>query len=199
MSGPDFTVITVGTDSSGRPIKMTRYMWEWWNVTCEELGFRPTIVQGAFMAGQGAAASAGYHDEAGCLDLRVWDLEEEQQVKVIRTTRRRGAGSWLRDEKHGGFDPHIHLVLGTDKPLTDGAAWQWQEYIAGRDGLASRGRDYHWRPDPIVLKPPPIPKTPRWDSIWELANAIADSEQEAAARKAARQIKELATPFSTKH
>lgn len=197
---PDFTVVTVGTDSSGRPIKMTHYMQEWWLETCEHLGFTPVIVQGAFMVGQGAAASAGYHDKGGCLDLRVWNLTEDQQGKVVRTLRRRGAAAWLRDKTHGGFDPHIHLVLGSDKPLADGAAWQWQEYVAGRDGLATRGKDYHWRPDPIVLTPPPPPRTPRWNTIWELAGAIAqDEEQELAARRVAQQIKDLAEDFSTKH
>lgn len=195
----DFTVITTGSDSSGRTIKMTRFMRDWWNGTCEELGFRPTIVQGAFMAGAGAASSAGYHDKGGCLDLRVWDLTDDEQVKVIRTLRRRGAAAWLRDEKHGGMDPHIHLVLGVDVPLHSGADWQWHEYVAGRDGLASRGKDYHWRPDPLVLKPPPVQRTPRWDAIWELANAIANSdEQTGAARRTARQIKELAETHSTK-
>jgi hypothetical protein len=197
---PNFAVLTVGTDSSARTIRMTRYMRDWWNGTCEELGYRPTIVQGAFMEGAGAKSSAGYHDKAGCLDLRVWDLTEDQQREVIRTTRRRGAGSWLRDEKHGGMDPHIHLVLGTDSPLHSGAEWQWTEYLAGRDGLTGRGKDYHWRPDPLVLKPPPVEPTPRWDAVWELARAIANSEeQEPDARTAARQIKELADPFSTKH
>ena len=153
---PDFTVRGCGTDTSGRPIYMTVYMADWWEQVHTDLGFAPTIVQGAFMAripGGGAAASAGYHDAAGCLDLRTWDLTEAQVEQVIRTTRRHGAASWVRDERHG-MDPHIHLVLGADSPLADGAAWQWEQYLAGRDGLSSGGRDYHWRPDPIVTEPP---------------------------------------------
>lgn len=196
----DFTVVVVGTDSSGRAIKMTRYMRDWWRVTCEVLGFRPTIVQGAFMEGSGAAASAGYHDKAGCLDLRVWDLTEREQVRLIRTLRRRGAAAWLRDEKHGGMDPHIHLVLGTDQRLASGASWQWSEYQAGRNGLANQGGDYHWRPTPLVLKPPKPEPTPRWDVIWDLADAIAKSDgQDRPAREAARQIRAIAHDHSTKH
>jgi len=198
----DFTVVTVGTDSSDRPIKMTRYMRDWWEETVEDLGFRPVIVQGAFVAGVGAAASAGYHDKGGCIDLRVWDLDDDEQAKVIRVTRRRGAASWVRDAKHGGFDPHIHLLLGTDEPLAAGAKAQWADYVKGGNGLtgASAGKDYHWRPDPLVLVPPKPRATPRWDNIWELAKAVAASDaQTPAARKAAAQIRMLAEPYSTKH
>lgn len=153
---PDFTVAQHGTDSSGRPIFMTAFMAAWWAGVVERLRFTPTIVQGAFMdrAGGGAAASAGYHDGAGCLDLRVWDLTEDQQGRLVRELRRSGAAAWVRDQRHG-MDPHIHLVLGTDSPLANGAAWQWEQYLGGRDGLSVGGRDYHWRPDPLVTTPPP--------------------------------------------
>lgn len=152
---PDFSVVRTGTDSSGRPILMTAYMRDWWEAVCDELGFRPTIVQGAFMArnGGGATASAGYHDQAGCLDLRTWDQTADNVERIVRTCRRRGAGTWLRDHRHG-MDPHIHLVLGTDQPLASGASSQWREYVAGGDGLAGSAPDYHWRPSPLVLTPP---------------------------------------------
>ena len=115
------TVVRVGTDSSGRPIYMTRKMRRWYKRVCIRLGFKPTVIQGAWMvkAGGGAKASAGYHDGGGCLDLRTRDLTPAQ--------------------------------IG----LTRGATQQWADYIAGRDGLASRGPDYHWRPNPLVLTPPP--------------------------------------------
>ena len=152
---PDYTVSRYGTDSSGRVIYMTAYMAEWWEAIVRDLGFRPTIVQGAFMArnGGGASESAGYHDAGGCLDLRVWDLTATQQAAVIRSTRWGGAGSWLRDKRHG-MDPHIHLVLGSDAPLAPGAAWQWLAYLNGGDGLSGGGRDYHDRPQPLVTEPP---------------------------------------------
>jgi hypothetical protein len=59
----------------------------------------------------------------------------------------------LRDLIRGGFDdPHIHLVLGTDYDLDDGAAYQWRDYINGGDGMG--GSDYHPRPHPLVTTPP---------------------------------------------
>ena len=151
------TVVRVGTDPSGRPIYMTRRMRRWYRRVCTRLGFKPTIVQGAWMAqaGGGAAASAGYHDGGGCLDLRVWDLTAAQQQRLVRVVRDMGAGGWIRDKAHGNMDPHFHLVLGSDAGLSTGATAQWIDYLNGFDGLASRGPDYHWRPDPLVRTPPP--------------------------------------------
>lgn len=154
---PDWTVRRRGTDSSGRGVYASDYMWDWWLGVCDELGFTPTITQGAWMtmAGGGADDSAGYHDGGGCFDLRVWDRSEEQVTRMIHVLRSNGAAAWLRNPQHGGFtDPHVHFVLGTDHDLDSGAVWQWREYIAGRDGLASEGPDYHWRPSPLVLVPP---------------------------------------------
>lgn len=154
---PDFTVRKYDIDSSGRPIYMTTFMADWWKQVTDELGFVPTIVQGAFMAraGGGATASAGYHDAAGCLDLRTWDRTPQEVERMVRVLREHGAAAWVRDARHG-MDPHLHLVLGADYPLAAGAAQQWRDYLAGLDGLASRGRDYHWRPDPIVTEPPEV-------------------------------------------
>ena len=150
------TVSQRGTDTSGRPIFASDYMWNWWLGIVDQLGFRPTIVQGAYMsrAGGGASASAGYHDLGGCFDLRTWDLTGGQIDAVVNTLRANGAAAWRRDRQHGGMDPHIHFVLGTDTPLNSGAASQWRDYLDGRDGLASRGRDYERRPSPLVTTPP---------------------------------------------
>lgn len=153
-----FTVSQYGTDTSGRKILMTAHMHDWWEGVVAELGFRPTIVQGAFMAqlGGGADASAGYHDLGGCLDVRTWDLTRDQIDRLIRVTRSRGGASWRRDETaaHGGMDSHCHITLGSDQPLSPGARASWQSYLAGRNGLANNAPDYEWRPSPLVTTPP---------------------------------------------
>lgn len=155
MTTPNFTVKRYGTDTSGRDIFLTAFMHQWWEGVVKELGFRPTIVQGAFMVrdGGGATDSAGYHDAGGCMDVRVWDLTAAQQGKLVRTVRRRGGAGWIRDEQHGGMDSHFHITLGGDQPLSPGAKVSWASYLAGGDGLAGGGRDYHWRPDPLVTVP----------------------------------------------
>lgn len=155
---PDFTVSRVGTDTSGRPILMTAHMRDWWEGVVAELGFRPTVVQGAFMSrnGGGAAASAGYHDLGGCLDVRTWDLTRSQLDALVRVCRSRGGAAWRRDKTptHGGMDPHCHITLGSDQPLTSGAAESWRSYLAGCNGLANNAPDYEWRPSPLVTEPP---------------------------------------------
>lgn len=168
----DHDIIRRGTDPNGRALYASRFMWRWWDAVCAELGFTPTIVQGAHMtkAGGGASASAGYHDGGGCFDLRVWDRTDAEVVKIIRVTRAAGAGSWVRDERHG-MDPHIHFVLGADHALDSGARFQWDEYLAGRSGLSTRGKDYHWRPSPIVTD----------GRVW--LNAWTDARQRARAER----------------
>lgn len=157
-------LVRYGTDSSGRPIYMTRRMRRWWRLVVIRLGFEPVITQGAWMAvaGGGAEGSAGYHDGGGPLDLRVWNLTDAEVEKTIRVLRRNGAAAWLRNLEHGGFDDaHIHLVWPDDVGLTRGAAQQWASYTIGRDGLAAGGRDYHWRPSPFVRRQPKPRKVER--------------------------------------
>lgn len=167
---PEYRVF--GTDSSGRPIRMTPYMAAWVEGLAWRLGWRPVIVQGAWMT-QGAAASAGFHDGGGCLDFRTRDLTIGRCRDLVAACRAGGAGAWLRDAEHGGMDPHLHLVLGSDVGLAPGAAGQWRDYLAGRDGLASRGRDYHPRPDPLPIEPPEDWLMP---TAAEVAAAVRDIE-----------------------
>lgn len=162
----DKDIVKVGTDSSGRPIYMTRYMQRWWKKVVNDLGFEPTIIQGAWMvrAGGGAADSAGYHDGGGCLDIRTWDRTPAELQKMNRVIRANGAGGWIRDQRHG-MDPHYHLVLGSDFGLSAGAKGQWLDYLNGLDGLAGKRADYMWRPDPIVRKPVFVNKVPLRNDI----------------------------------
>jgi hypothetical protein len=156
--GKPWDVEQYGTDPNGRPIYLTGYMRDWWQGVVRELGWEPTIVQGAFMTrvpGGGADDSAGYHDGGGCLDLRTWDRSETQKQALTLAVRRGGAAGWVRDEEHGGMEEHFHLDLGTDFALSRGASWQWLSYINGHDGLNPPGPDYHPRPNPLVVKPPP--------------------------------------------
>lgn len=191
---PDFTVRQRGTDTSGRAIFATDYMWSWWLDVCDALGFTPTVVQGAFMtrAGGGATESAGYHDAGGCFDLRTWDRTADEVERMVRVLRLHGAAAWRRDERHG-MDPHLHFVLGTDKPLAAGALDQWQDYIEGRNGLASNGPDYEWRPSPLVLTPPEddMPYSPeQLTKIVRDAVAAELDNYKAAERERYRKVRE---------
>lgn len=149
-------VVSIGVDSSGRRIYMTRYMRRWVRSLERRLGWRPVIVQGAFMArnGGGAENSKGYHDGGGCLDFRTYNLSPERKAALVRVCRQGGAAAWLRTKANSGLDEHVHIVLGSDSRLTRGARAQWQAYLRGRDGLANNGPDYHDRPTPLVTRPP---------------------------------------------
>ena len=141
----------LGTDPNGRKLIMTRRMKAAFDAVTEECGFTPEIVQGAFMAsvGGGAAESAGYHDLAGCIDTRTWDIDDSQEKTLIRAARSIGWAVWKRDAAHGGMDEHMHWVLLGEAGMAKGAREQEADYRNGLDGLASRGRDYHWRPSAI--------------------------------------------------
>jgi len=158
----DLTVVHYGIDSSDRPILGTAYMVAVWEAILADRRVAPfadrlVIVQGAFMSrvpGGGASDSAGYHDLAGCWDIRTWNLTAGELDTFIFVARQYGWAFWRRDNGRGGMDPHAHGVLGTDSPLAPGAARQWRDYLANLDGLASHGRDYERRPAPLVLTPP---------------------------------------------
>jgi hypothetical protein len=140
-------------DSSGRPVRMNFRMKAAYDVVCERLGFKPVITQGAYMAmvpGGGAEESGGVHDAGGCIDTRTWNIDSDEERRVIRVARSVGWAVWRRDDKpaHGGFDEeHMHWVLLGDDEAVPDAQDQMAEYRANGNGLG--GPDYHWRPDPI--------------------------------------------------
>jgi len=179
----DYTVKTYGTDSSGRAIYMTVYMHDWWESVVKILGFRPTIVQGAFMVrnGGGAKNSDGAHDQGGSVDVRTWDLTKVQINKLVKVTRQQGAASWRRDKSylHGGMDEHCHITLGSDSPLSSMAKTLWSSYLGDGDGLVGSRPDYEWRPKPLVTTPPEADLT-----TDELLAALESDRGQKALRKA---------------
>lgn len=159
---PSFEVRQRGVDTSGRPILATDYFWRVWNAVLARPKVQPfaskiVVVQGAFMArlGGGATASAGYHDLAGCWDVRTWNLTAEEQRILWWEAALLAIIFWPRDAARGGMDPHGHAVAGWDRPLATGAAYQWQQAKNGRDGLAGNGADYVRPRPPWVDTPPP--------------------------------------------
>lgn len=160
---PDFTVERHGSDSSGRPIYCTRFFWQVWSAVLADSRLnsfrsRVTVIQGAFMSrtSGGAVASAGYHDLAGCWDVRTWSLSSSERATLYAVAAEYGIWFWERGWSYtmGGMDPHAHAVAGWDAPLASGAAYQWSQAKARRNGLANNGPDYMYRPKPIVISPP---------------------------------------------
>jgi hypothetical protein len=158
---PDFTVHQYGTDAFVRPLWMTVFMHDWFEAYVAELGWRPRILQGCFMErlGGGASASDGAHDKGKCLDLETAGRTTAEIDRMVMLSRKRGAGGYRRDRTraHGSMVPHMHLTLGADEPGSPMAEILWLSYISGGDGLGIQPPqpDYEWRPDPLVLTPPP--------------------------------------------
>jgi hypothetical protein len=132
--------ITLGHDSSGRPIVVNRRMLAMLDEVERRCGVRPTIVQGAYRAGNGASASAGTHDGGGVLDLRTWNLTVAERNLWAATARLVGWIVWYRTPAQG-FDPHMHVIAKGDADLSDDAQAQVVDASHGLDGLASKGRD----------------------------------------------------------
>lgn len=159
-----WTVARRSTDSSGRPIYASEFFWLAWTSMLQDkrlASFRHliTVVQGPWMekvAGGGAAASKGYHNKGGCIDVRTWNLSSAQQQILWNVAREYGFWFWKRDllPAHGGMEQHGHAIAGWDNDLAGGAVIQWQQAQNGRDGLARNGPDYMKRNGPIVLAPP---------------------------------------------
>lgn len=160
----DYTVIRVGTDSSGRGIFMSRWMWTCWQALIADprlaaFAHLITIVQGPWMikAGGGASKSAGYHDRGGCIDIRTWNLTLAQTLLFIKVASEYGFQFWRRGPGalFGNMDPHGHGVFGSDRELTAGASRQVQDLLANprRNGLSPSGPDPEKRYTPIRLAP----------------------------------------------
>lgn len=101
----------------------------------QRLKYPLTITQGSYNKG-GVAASAGTHDGGGVIDLAPWDYEHK-----VYELRRAGFFAYYRPAIKGLWPAHIHAGLIGNRKMSAGAKWQVTEYLAGRNGLATRGLD----------------------------------------------------------
>ena len=175
-----------------------------------ELGYELTILQGI----GGADASAGTHAEGRAVDLAPFD--RDRKLRVLKDI---GFAVWYRPAIVGLWGAHIHGILifesrTNSKGLADVGFRQIAAFDARRDGLKSNQPDPSYRPDPKavftrveyaatfaspVAAREPV-RTPRWNLIWETAQAIArDHPLGTPAGNDARDIRSLAAKHSTEH
>lgn len=163
MPALDFTVRRYGTDTSGRPLYFTVAFWTVWCAALADdqlasIRHRVVVVQGAHMArvGGGATASAGYHDKAGCIDVRTWNLTLAEQSLLWRVMDDYGIRFWKRGPAayQGGMDEHGHGLAVWDRVLAAGAAHQATQARARQNGLANGAPDYMPREHPVLEQPP---------------------------------------------
>lgn len=132
--------VDLGTDSSGRPLEINERTQAMLDVVEAKTGQDVVIVQGSYMAGHGASASAGTHDGGGVIDIRTRDYTQSELDQVLLELRKTGFAAWYRTPEQG-FDPHIHAVAIGDKDLDPTAQSQVEDYYNGLNGLADGGAD----------------------------------------------------------
>lgn len=151
------------------PVTLSARVWALLEDAYRACGMDPArflvVTQGSWSSG---SLSGSTHRGGGAADLRVWNLPASVQadlgrVLVVAIRERGGLSTWWRDRNHGGFDPHIHVIVADEPGLSSGAAWQASEARAGRNGLSSGGPDYHPRPRVVGFPWPPPAAAPRKD------------------------------------
>lgn len=133
--------VNLGKDSSGRKLTVDRTTLDKVRWAERRLGIKLTIVQGSYMGSSGASASANTHKGGGVIDIRTHDLPRRVSPQLlVKYLRWAGFVAWYRT-KAQGFDPHIHAIDYGNPKLHSSAKHQVNEWAAGRNGLASGGKD----------------------------------------------------------
>jgi hypothetical protein len=139
--------ISLGVDSSGRTIWLTRQHAQFYDRVNAEIGGQLVIVQGGW---SNAGPSAGTHLLAMCVDFRSWNLSADVRTHAVHFGRDLGGTMWWRTPADG-FDEHIHNNLIGDAPANPLALAQVVQYKQGLNGLANHARDRDpYRPNPIT-------------------------------------------------
>ncbi len=125
--------ISLGADSNGRPIILNRRTHVMFQEVEHRLGFSLTIVQGSYLAGKAAESSSHTHDRGGVLDVRTWNLTDEQRNRALAVARQVGFVCWYREPPK--FDEHMHWVAKGDAELHGEAAQQVRDAADGFNGL----------------------------------------------------------------
>lgn len=141
---------------------------------------RCTVVKGSFVPAD--AVSGSTHAGDGAADIRTINLSTQWTLTLVNELRRRNCAAWLRDAQHGGFAPHIHLVVKDQPGLSSGAAWQVAEYDRVRNGLSDRGPDYHPRPEQVPFRVSKWTRVTRFPSTGVYAAKSERSERKGTRR-----------------
>ncbi|MEV6266793.1 peptidoglycan-binding domain-containing protein [Kribbella sp. NPDC051936] len=130
--------VSLGRDSSGRPLVVNRRTMAMLEAAERKLGRKLVIVQGSFLAGKAAKRSGPTHNRAGVIDIRTKDQTPAQQAQTLLELRKISFAAFHRTTKQG-FADHIHAVAIGDPGLDPSAARQVEAYKNGRDGLKGNG------------------------------------------------------------
>lgn len=166
------TRVTLGRDTSGRPLVLDRTTLDKLAYAEAMSGLTFVIVQGSWRGGAGAQASAGTHDRGGVVDIRSRDFTAAQKADALLWLRRAGLIAWLRTPEQG-FDEHIHALDYGNPDLDPSAARQVTAWANGRNGLANNGPDDGPRVD-VPRTVPTIPQEKPMTVRAHIDEALAD-------------------------
>jgi len=89
----------------------------------------------------GADASAGTHSGAGAIDLKAVNLSDAHRQEIVLQMRIVGWAAWLRTPAQSDWPYHIHGIAVGCSGLSTAAADQVDDFLSGRNGLASGAPD----------------------------------------------------------
>lgn len=111
------------------------------------LGFELDYLQGSLSTS--VSASGSTHAGLGAGDCAPTSMP----TRVVRVLRSVGFAAWHRLPLYRNgkrvWGEHIHFILVGDAKASPAALQQVIDYRNGLDGLAGRGTDSTWRPNPI--------------------------------------------------
>lgn len=103
----------------------------------------PTIpmhpTQGSYSTA--VAASAGTHGGGGAIDFSCRGLTAGQVTSLIVGLEQVGFAPWHRLPSQGPWGEHVHAIAIGCEDLAPAAVHQVEDYLAGRNGLASHSKD----------------------------------------------------------
>jgi hypothetical protein len=138
MANPFLDKISLGHDSSGRPLVINRRTQAMLAAAEAKLGRKLVIVQGSFLEGKAAGRSGHTHDDAGVVDIRTRDQTAAQQAQTLLELRKVSFAAFHRTAKQK-FADHIHAVAIGDPGLHSSAKAQVEDYKIGKNGLKDHG------------------------------------------------------------
>ena len=117
------------------------------------LGQEFRVTQGSYTGN--VSQSGGTHDGGGAVDISVLnpELSTQERQDLLLVLRELGCAAWLRTPAQGDWPYHIHAIDSGATDASGQAKGQVQDYNAGKNGLASGGKDDGPQGSPRPLVP----------------------------------------------
>lgn len=134
--------VSIGLDYQGEPAYMSELGAEWYLLYKQYMKRQyPDIDLAVVQAWGNGSRSGATHRYGYALDYDTYRLTPDQQMIVVRTSRKFGASATFVRDDRDGFDPHIHSALDSGGGVEDGCYWQIRSVKHGRNALTNDRAD----------------------------------------------------------